>query len=84
MHPGSGVCDRSDLPRSETVRLPTANQGRLEPNQPKRCVYCSDPVNDRHPKHDLYGEHMLGGELLVCDTCHEDFQHEDGPWNEVQ
>lgn len=46
-----------------------------------RCVYCKNPADGT--LHDAYGELMLGGSLIVCAECDKDFQHEDGPWNEV-
>lgn len=49
---------------------------------PTRCTYCKKPCDGT--RRDTYGEYMLGGRIVVCDECDEDFQHEDGPWNEVR
>lgn len=53
-----------------------------QPANSHRCVYCKKPADGT--LHDHYGEHVMGGTLIVCAECDEDFQHEDGPWNEVR
>lgn len=51
-----------------------------QPESGHRCTYCKKPADGS--KHDHYGELMLGRTLVVCVECDEDFQHEDGPWNQ--
>lgn len=48
-----------------------------------RCFFCSAPCDGT--LHDHYGEYVMRrDDLIVCDTCDEDFQHESGPWDEVR
>lgn len=56
-----------------------------EPEQRKgdsltACTYCKKPCDGT--KRDAYGELVMGVDLPVCDECSEDFENEDGPWND--